>query len=235
MAEIFISYARADRARLRPFLDDLDREGLSYFIDERGIRTGEDWSERIVEALRAARIVITFWSEAAVRSPHVRDEARIALNLRTYRGIRLDAVDLPLGFGSYQAADFIGKTPADDPRLWADVVGSGTQPAPSTKTEAPDPVARAADFTGTALKKGLSAQLRALRVAGTIAVILLAYSLSYTLSLAILLMTKTIPLPGPGEEHRFTVIEFALATAIFVGIYPLLRLIVRRLIIRSRD
>ena len=62
MADIFISYARADRPRAERLAQALERTGSSVWWD-REIPPGRSFDEVIEEALSQARSVILIWSD----------------------------------------------------------------------------------------------------------------------------------------------------------------------------
>jgi hypothetical protein len=74
MADIFISYARADRDKVRPIAKALEDKGWSVWWDAR-IRSGEAFDRVIEKALAEARCVIVVWSANSVESDWVRAEA----------------------------------------------------------------------------------------------------------------------------------------------------------------
>jgi HEAT repeat protein len=80
----FASYATEDRnevlARLQGMLKIIP--DLDVFLDVLALRSGENWRERIREAISSYDIFYLFWSIAASRSPWVENEWRTALAMR---------------------------------------------------------------------------------------------------------------------------------------------------------
>jgi hypothetical protein len=103
MADIFISYARADRPRAEPLAQALERAGWSVWWD-REIPPGRSFDEVIEEALTAARCVVVLWSGASVRSEWVKTEAAEAAQRRILVPILTDGARIPLEFRRIQAA-----------------------------------------------------------------------------------------------------------------------------------
>ncbi|MSV28156.1 MAG: toll/interleukin-1 receptor domain-containing protein [Bryobacterales bacterium] len=108
MSDIFISYKREDESRVSVLRDALNDAGLDVWWD-REIAGGEKWRQRIQTELDAARCVLVVWSEASIgpAGDFVMDEANRAKHRGTLLQIRIDDVNLPLGFGEQQALDLL--------------------------------------------------------------------------------------------------------------------------------
>src|SRR5215471_16855523 len=104
MADLFISYAREDEARIRPFAYALEQQGWSVFWD-RHIPAGQTWRSHIGQALIDARCVIVAWSRYSITSRWVAEEADEGLKHGMLVPVLLDSVEPPIGFRSIQAAD----------------------------------------------------------------------------------------------------------------------------------
>ena len=76
-AEIFISYARADRDRVLPLVERLREAGVTYWLDEGNIQGHTLWDKVIVEAIRNARYWC-FSPPASFESKNVAKEVAIA-------------------------------------------------------------------------------------------------------------------------------------------------------------
>ncbi len=105
MADIFISYASEDRARVRPLAEALMARGFDIWWD-RSLAAGQDYTAIIERELRSAKAVIVVWTESSASSTFVRDEAGRARDDGRLVPVVLDKVDIPLGFGAFQAEDF---------------------------------------------------------------------------------------------------------------------------------
>ena len=77
-AEIFISYARADRDRVMPLVERLREAGVTYWLDEGNIQGATLWGKEIVEAIRNAKVLVLFATEASFKSKNVAKEVAIA-------------------------------------------------------------------------------------------------------------------------------------------------------------
>jgi hypothetical protein len=106
VSDIFISYASADRARVRPLVDALTKEGWSVWWD-RTIPPGKTWDQVIEAALDDARCVILLWSRDSVQSEWVRTEADEARQRGILVPALLDAVRVPLAFRQIHAANLV--------------------------------------------------------------------------------------------------------------------------------
>jgi serine/threonine protein kinase len=102
--QIFISYAREDRERVRPLVDILTSCGWYVWWDDR-IRAGEDYQPVTTSALDAARAVIVVWSREAVKSRWVRGEAERGLERGILVPVQLDDTPIPVAYSMIQTAD----------------------------------------------------------------------------------------------------------------------------------
>jgi sugar/nucleoside kinase (ribokinase family) len=104
MAGVFLSYARDDTPKARQIASALEKNGHSVWCDLH-VRGGTQFSKVIEEALKAADVVVVLWSERAVESPWVRDEAAAGRDTGRLVPVSLDGTQAPLGFGQYQTID----------------------------------------------------------------------------------------------------------------------------------
>ncbi len=107
MSDIFISYARKDRARAQVVARTLEHHGYSVWWD-RNIPPGKTFDEVIQEALNAARCIIVLWSATSVRSDWVKEEASEGQRRGVLVPVLIDEVPIPLGFGRLQTAGLVG-------------------------------------------------------------------------------------------------------------------------------
>ncbi|NNL88329.1 MAG: toll/interleukin-1 receptor domain-containing protein, partial [Marinicaulis sp.] len=105
MAEIFISYARADRAKIEMLAAALKADGYSVWWD-RDIHGGAQFASEIGRQLAEAETVVVAWSETSMVSEWVLDEAAQARDDGKLIPIALDNTIPPLGFRQRQAIDF---------------------------------------------------------------------------------------------------------------------------------
>ena len=104
MASIFLSYDREDEPRARPVAALLERSGHSVWWD-RQITGGREFAAEIEAALDAADKVVVLWSQRAVKSAWVRDEAAVGRDTGRLVPATLDGTLPPLGFRQFQTID----------------------------------------------------------------------------------------------------------------------------------
>lgn len=115
MADVFISYARADQAAARRVAKALQDAGLHVWWDA-DLPPHRAYTEVIERNLEQAKAVLVLWSKTSVTSQWVRAEADVARNGAKLVQARLDGTSPPLPFNQVQCADL---------KAWR---GSGTHP-----------------------------------------------------------------------------------------------------------
>lgn len=152
MADIFVSYAHANKARVSGIADGLKTAGFSLWWDDH-LRAGHDFTLEIERELDASKCVLVAWSEAARNSLWVRAEATEALDAGKLVQVRLDGVKPPLPFTIVQMLDFSHwRKPGDKP--WPELEAETRTRALGRRPE-PDPQTfrgpALQDFGGTAM------------------------------------------------------------------------------------
>ena len=118
MADVFLSYARGDRAVAERLAHAVEKAGLSVWWD-RHIKGGAEFSRDIEVELDSASKVLVLWSREAVLSRWVRDEASVAADSGRLVSATIDGTPPPLGFRQFQTIDLTkgagknGTIPAD--------------------------------------------------------------------------------------------------------------------------
>ena len=107
MADVFISYAREDRARAELLADQIEAVGLSVWWD-RDLLPMEEWDEAIERELTAAKAVVVVWTPDSVGNDNVRAEAHEARNLGKIAPVLFGACRPPLFFRRHQFEDLSG-------------------------------------------------------------------------------------------------------------------------------
>lgn len=104
VANVFISYARRDRDRVRGLAAALEDEALSVWWDP-NLVPGKRFRDIIARELSAADSVVVVWTAASVQSDYVQDEAEEARERGVLVPITLEPIKPPAGFRQVQAAD----------------------------------------------------------------------------------------------------------------------------------
>ncbi|HEV2365747.1 MAG TPA: TIR domain-containing protein [Caulobacteraceae bacterium] len=104
MADLFVSYARADKERVAPLIGALQAEGWSVWWDPE-IGPGQEFDRLIAEELGKARAVVVVWTPTSVASRWVRGEAREAADRAVLAPVRFDRAELPIDLRAIHATD----------------------------------------------------------------------------------------------------------------------------------
>ena len=104
MADIFVSYARAERARVAPLVAALEAQGWSVWWDPE-IAPGQEFDRLIYEEIEAAKAVIVVWTPTSVDSRWVRGEAREAADRGILVPVRFENARLPIDARSLHTTD----------------------------------------------------------------------------------------------------------------------------------
>src|SRR5262249_16435250 len=107
MADIFLSYASADRAEAERVATALQKHGRTVWWD-RKIIAGDEFDRTIEREIDAARCVVVLWSQTSVGSEWVKNEAAAAAERGTLVPCSIETVKLPLEFRRKQTADLTG-------------------------------------------------------------------------------------------------------------------------------
>jgi TolB-like protein/tetratricopeptide (TPR) repeat protein len=95
MADVFVSYARIDKARVAPLVVAIEAKGWSVWWDAE-IDPGQEFDHRIAAELKAAAAVLVVWTENSVTSRWVRGEAREGADRGILVPVRFGDVSLPI-------------------------------------------------------------------------------------------------------------------------------------------
>ena len=179
LADVFISYARADREVVAALSAALEQAGYSVWWD-RHIGAGAAFAQAIEAELESAKAVIVAWSKSALTSDWVKDEAAAARDQGKLVPVSLDGAVAPLGFRQYHVIDLSawvgdGATPVPEDllrSLESRVSGTPSQTQPATgdrnsRSAAASPARPAARSTRGRMIAGLG--LAVLVVATTLA------------------------------------------------------------------
>jgi len=104
MADVFISYARADKPRVAPLVAAIEAMGWSVWWDPE-ISPGKEFDDEIDVALQAAKAVLVVWTPTSVVSRWVRGEARDAAERGLLVPVRFDQARLPIDVRAIHTTD----------------------------------------------------------------------------------------------------------------------------------
>jgi len=118
MSQVFVSYKRAEKERVKPIVDLLEAQGWSVWWD-RKIPPGMTFEKFIEESIAEASCVVAVWSELSVASDWIKTEASEGLKRGILVPVRIDEVDPPFAFRQIHAADLtdLANRPDDDPEV----------------------------------------------------------------------------------------------------------------------
>jgi len=104
MADVFISYARADKARVAPLVAAIEARGWTVWWDPE-ISPGKEFDDEIDTELQAAKSVLVVWTPTSVVSRWVRGEARDAAERGLLVPVRFDQARLPIDVRAIHTTD----------------------------------------------------------------------------------------------------------------------------------
>ncbi|MGB9430490.1 MAG: TIR domain-containing protein [Gammaproteobacteria bacterium] len=107
MADVFVSYARADKARVAPLVAAIEAKGWSVWWDPE-ISPGQEFDDQIDSELVAAKAVLVVWTPVSVVSRWVRGEARDAAERGILVPVRFDQARLPIDVRALHTTDLDG-------------------------------------------------------------------------------------------------------------------------------
>jgi TIR domain len=107
MADVFISYRKADRARAQALANALKVENLDVWWDV-ALETGETFDEKIQGVLEKCKAVIVLWSKESVKSDWVRAESSIGRERGILVPVMIQPVNIPVPFNLLHTADLVG-------------------------------------------------------------------------------------------------------------------------------
>ena len=97
MADVFVSYARADKARVAPLVAAIEAKGWSVWWDPE-ITPGQEFDDQIDAEIDAAKAVLVIWTPTSVASRWVRAEATLADRRNKLVPAIIEACDRPIVF-----------------------------------------------------------------------------------------------------------------------------------------
>ena len=107
MADVFVSYARADKARVAPLVAAIEAKGWSVWWDPE-ISPGQEFDDQIDAEIDAAKAVLVVWTPTSVVSRWVRGEAREAAERGILVPVRFEQARLPMDVRAIHTTDLDG-------------------------------------------------------------------------------------------------------------------------------
>ena len=107
MADVFVSYARSDKARVAPIVAAIEAKGWSVWWDPE-IAPGQEFDDQIEAEIAAAGAVLVVWTPTSVVSRWVRGEAREAAERGVLVPVRFDQARLPMDVRAIHTTDLDG-------------------------------------------------------------------------------------------------------------------------------
>jgi adenylate cyclase len=104
MADVFISYARADKARVAPLVAAIEAKGWTVWWDPE-MSPGQEFDDQIDAELMSAKAVVVVWTPTSVVSRWVRGEARDAADRGVLVPVRFEQARLPLDVRAIHTTD----------------------------------------------------------------------------------------------------------------------------------
>jgi adenylate cyclase len=104
MADVFVSYARSDKARVAPLVAAIEAQGWSVWWDP-AIEAGQQFDDQIDTQLQEALAVVVVWTPSSVSSRWVRGEARDAAERGILVPVRFEDARLPIDARAIQTTD----------------------------------------------------------------------------------------------------------------------------------
>lgn len=105
---IFVSYSSKDRPFAINLAKELNSLGANVWIDQLGIKLGENWDNAIENALDSSNTLMLLLSPTSVESQNVQDEVSIAIQEnKKLVPILIKECDLPMRWQRRQYADLI--------------------------------------------------------------------------------------------------------------------------------
>lgn len=110
MADVFISYARANYPTAEALARSFEARGWSVWWDQ-SIVPGQFFPDVIEKELEKAQCVVTLWSKESIQSIWVRTESAEGLKRRILIPVRVEDVTPPIEFRTIQTADLLDWKP----------------------------------------------------------------------------------------------------------------------------
>lgn len=121
MADVFLSYARADAAEAERLRDALQGLGLTIFFDTEGLDGGDVFPDVLDREVKTAGAVVGVWSRHALTRPWVKIECDIGRTRGVLVPVRVEDIpdlEIPAAFWNIQVDDLSGFDGRHDHAGW---------------------------------------------------------------------------------------------------------------------
>ena len=136
MVDVFISYKRAERDRVRQIADLLKDENLDVWFDARlEVGRGEGFDAEIEREVTSAACVLVCWTPEAVKSIYVKGESKKGLERDVLVPALLAQCVLPVPFNAVDTADLVGWTGDAQSANWLSLVATIKQTVARSKAD----------------------------------------------------------------------------------------------------
>ncbi|MEZ5938135.1 MAG: toll/interleukin-1 receptor domain-containing protein [Hyphomonadaceae bacterium] len=125
MADVFISYSRADQHKADVIRNQLEALGLTVFYDQASLEGGSDFQDRISSELSKSGLVAALFSPTSLESKWVRAECLVGFNAAKLVPVLIQGpVSIPVPFNSIHCIDLTSFEGGDRHRGWWRFVGA---------------------------------------------------------------------------------------------------------------
>jgi len=139
MARVFLSYARENAGEAQALAEAIGAAGHQVWWD-RHVHGGLRFADEIDRELKECEVVVVLWSQDAIGSAWVQDEAVEGRDSGRLVPVTLDACKPPLGFRQYQTLDLSGGIAASlDELLHAIASTAGEDPSAAKCGQSAEP------------------------------------------------------------------------------------------------
>lgn len=111
MADVFLSYARADLEKAERIKEGLEAAGLTVFFDVEGLDGGDVFPDVLDREVKGAGAVVSLWSPHALTRPWVKQECSVGLKRKCLIPAAIEPLgelDVPVAFEGMQVVDLTG-------------------------------------------------------------------------------------------------------------------------------
>jgi TolB-like protein len=123
MADIFVSYARSDKAIVTPLIAALEAQDWSVWWDS-AIVPGQEFDRLIEAELARSKAVLVIWTANSVGSRWVRGEARAGADRGILVPVRMGNVELPIDFRAIHSISLDAGTRTSSSAEFAEVLNA---------------------------------------------------------------------------------------------------------------